>query len=329
MSAGGLDRPPQTGDRPDRRPDPRLDSRWSSSRSGAGAAPGGPPPASAGPPASCRPDAGGHRPVPPECSGRRRPRLSGGGSHGSAVRLMSATARADAVPTRRIQTPSSHHPNRIGGLIRFHEPEDLRGNFDKMSRSKLPSTGCVSHARWWSGRRSAGPHPITQLRRWAVGSLSGQILRRTSRTNQRDQLRETPTDTASLVLASWTPSTTRVRCPRKRVRPNRAIITALRRHRPDGHAFGPDACVFGSEIGERVGSVKTAWRAICRRAEIDDLNFHDLRREAGSRLLEGGMPEHYVQRFLDHATSPPRHGIWPRRGAGCTKCSGNTSNVRQ
>jgi len=31
------------------------------------------------------------------------------------------------------------------------------------------------------------------------------------------------------------------------------------------------------------------------------LNFHDLRRKAGSRLLESGMAEHDVQRFLDHA----------------------------
>jgi integrase len=48
-------------------------------------------------------------------------------------------------------------------------------------------------------------------------------------------------------------------------------------------------------------SVDTAWTAACRRAEIVGLNFHDLRREAGSRLLESGMPEHYVLRFLDHA----------------------------
>jgi integrase len=31
------------------------------------------------------------------------------------------------------------------------------------------------------------------------------------------------------------------------------------------------------------------------------LHFHDLRREGGSRLLEGGVPEHCVQRFLDPA----------------------------
>jgi Phage integrase family len=46
------------------------------------------------------------------------------------------------------------------------------------------------------------------------------------------------------------------------------------------------------------------------------LNFHDLRREAGSRLLESGMPEHYVQRFLDHAnlSTTTRYLKTTRRG---------------
>lgn len=32
-----------------------------------------------------------------------------------------------------------------------------------------------------------------------------------------------------------------------------------------------------------------------------DLHFHDLRREAGSRWMEGGMPLHVVQQLLGHA----------------------------
>jgi hypothetical protein len=39
----------------------------------------------------------------------------------------------------------------------------------------------------------------------------------------------------------------------------------------------------------------------------------DLRRKAGSRLLEGAMPEHHVQRVLDHAKLSPT----PRRNR-CT-----------
>jgi site-specific recombinase XerD len=32
-----------------------------------------------------------------------------------------------------------------------------------------------------------------------------------------------------------------------------------------------------------------------------DLHFHDLRHEAGSRLLEAGWPLHHVQHMLGHA----------------------------
>ena len=91
---------------------------------------------------------------------------------------------------------------------------------------------------------------------------------------------------------------------RPRVLPMSARLLALlelRRHDPAGREFKSEAFVFGNALGEPVGSVDTAWRAACRRAGIVGLHFHDLRREAGSRLLEGGVPEHYVQRFLDHA----------------------------
>ncbi len=48
-------------------------------------------------------------------------------------------------------------------------------------------------------------------------------------------------------------------------------------------------------------AIKTAWRLTCQRAKITGLHFHDLRREAASRLLEGDVPEHYVQEVLGHA----------------------------
>lgn len=76
----------------------------------------------------------------------------------------------------------------------------------------------------------------------------------------------------------------------------------MRRLDPAGQEFKPTDYVFGNECGERVKSIKTAWRAACRRAEIEDLHFHDLRREAGSRLLESGhFGLHAVKTFLDHA----------------------------
>lgn len=62
-----------------------------------------------------------------------------------------------------------------------------------------------------------------------------------------------------------------------------------------------DGYVFGNEVGEPVKSVRTAWRATCRRAHIHDLHLHDLRREFGSRLLESGAPLMVARDFLGHA----------------------------
>jgi integrase len=99
-------------------------------------------------------------------------------------------------------------------------------------------------------------------------------------------------------------------------------VLQMRRHDPAGNEYPPEAYVFGNVTGERVKSVKTAWQnavlkahgiepmrekngkltADCQLQLADiDLKFHDLRREAGSSLLEHGMAPHYVQAFLDHA----------------------------
>lgn len=101
----------------------------------------------------------------------------------------------------------------------------------------------------------------------------------------------------------------------------RAVLE-MRRHDPAGQEYPPEAYVFGDVSGGQVKSVKTAWanavlkahgvepvRAKNGRLTVEcqkaltaiDLNFHDLRRESGSRFLEHGMAPHYVQAFLDHA----------------------------
>lgn len=101
----------------------------------------------------------------------------------------------------------------------------------------------------------------------------------------------------------------------------RALLD-MRRLDPAGHEHKPGAYVFGDETGAQVKSVKTAWEncrlkahgykvrrekngrltAECReQLRRINLHFHDLRREAGSRFLEGGMPANVVQQFLDHA----------------------------
>ena len=75
----------------------------------------------------------------------------------------------------------------------------------------------------------------------------------------------------------------------------------MREHAPDGTPFGPEAYVFGNAAGEKISTVKTAWRATCRRAHVEDLQIRDLRREFGSRLRESGASDHDVRDFLGHA----------------------------
>ena len=77
----------------------------------------------------------------------------------------------------------------------------------------------------------------------------------------------------------------------------------MRRLDPDGQEHGPDAYVFGNALGERgeYTTVNDAWQVAVARAQITGRHFHDLRREAASRLLEGDVPEQYVQAVLGHA----------------------------
>jgi integrase len=114
----------------------------------------------------------------------------------------------------------------------------------------------------------------------------------------------------------------------------RAIL-AMRRCGPDGEEHPGEAYVFGNEVGEQVSSIKRGWQAAVLRAHGHkpvyvvkvvgegksarkvrtalltrdsqaalrsiDLHFHDLRREAGSRWLERGVPLHRIQKWLGHA----------------------------
>lgn len=101
-----------------------------------------------------------------------------------------------------------------------------------------------------------------------------------------------------------------------------AAILKMRRTDPKGNDHKPDQFVFGNAIGEPLGSFKRAWatavlrahgvkpryikgtakltpesRAALRRI---NLHVHDLRREAGSRWLDAGIPLHTIQRWLGH-----------------------------
>lgn len=80
----------------------------------------------------------------------------------------------------------------------------------------------------------------------------------------------------------------------------RAVLER-RRTDPAGEVLPPDAFVFGDEVGRPRRSIKTAWRLTCQRAKITNLHFHDLRREAGSRWMDAGIPLATIQRWLGHA----------------------------
>src|SRR5262249_45165945 len=75
----------------------------------------------------------------------------------------------------------------------------------------------------------------------------------------------------------------------------------VRRLDPAGHEFGPEAYVFGNEVGERVKSVRTAWENAVEKAGLKGLQLRDLRHEAGSRFDEAGVPINYVSKMLGHA----------------------------
>lgn len=102
----------------------------------------------------------------------------------------------------------------------------------------------------------------------------------------------------------------------------RAILE-LRRLDPNGDALPLSTYVFGNAIGQQVLDIKRAWHTAVLKAhghvptftktanlsaesrqvfEAIDLHFHDLRREAGSRWLEGGVPLHVVRDWLGHTS---------------------------
>jgi integrase len=109
-------------------------------------------------------------------------------------------------------------------------------------------------------------------------------------------------------------------------------VLEMARTGPDGKDFPATAFVFGNEVGERQLKIKRAWQTTVLKAHghqptwirkakagpgqpcgprlspesqaayrAINLHFHDLRHEAGSRLLEAGWPVHHVQHMLGHA----------------------------
>jgi integrase len=80
-----------------------------------------------------------------------------------------------------------------------------------------------------------------------------------------------------------------------------APLLKRRRKDPNGKDHKTDSYVLGNAVGERPDSIKTAWKVTCRRAAIEDLHFHDLRREAACRWFGAGVPLHHIRDLLGHA----------------------------
>jgi integrase len=100
-------------------------------------------------------------------------------------------------------------------------------------------------------------------------------------------------------------------------------VLDARRHDPAGDPFPPSAFVFGDAVGRPVKDIRQAWAKTVLRAhgiepvleknegrltvacrqqfKAIDLHFHDLRREAGSRWMDAGVPLSTIQKWLGHA----------------------------
>ena len=126
---------------------------------------------------------------------------------------------------------------------------------------------------------------------------------------------------AELVLP-WLKTKTR-RARRIPISSRLKSILEMRRFDPAGAPLPLDSYVFGTEVGTRVKSSKRAWETAVLKAHghtpiytktmnltapsraalaTIDLHFHDLRREAGSRWLEGGVPLHTIRDWLGHTS---------------------------
>ena len=77
-------------------------------------------------------------------------------------------------------------------------------------------------------------------------------------------------------------------------------ILEMRKHGPDETELGSDAYVFGNAVGEARKDFKNCWSRVLKLSKIAGLHFHDLRREAASRMLESGAQLHEISVWLGH-----------------------------
>lgn len=81
-----------------------------------------------------------------------------------------------------------------------------------------------------------------------------------------------------------------------------ALLCELARKRVKGEADGaprsPWVCT--SETGARLGNIERSWRAIRKRAGLEDVRLHDLRHSAASDMLAAGLSLPIIGHVLGH-----------------------------
>ena len=89
------------------------------------------------------------------------------------------------------------------------------------------------------------------------------------------------------------------------IMPTLRKILDRRKVGPDGNELAPTAYVFGNEVGDILARryLCKLWLATGDRAKVKNLHLHDLRGEAGSQLLEAGVPIHEVRDALGHSST--------------------------
>jgi integrase len=89
------------------------------------------------------------------------------------------------------------------------------------------------------------------------------------------------------------------------IMPTLRKILDRRRFGPDGKELAADRYVFGNEVGDELTrrTLCQKWLNTCSAAQVKNLHLHDLRAEAGSQLLEAGVPIHDVRDALGHSST--------------------------
>jgi integrase len=76
---------------------------------------------------------------------------------------------------------------------------------------------------------------------------------------------------------------------------NAEALDVLKRWRGEGAGL-----VFAKPDGSRIASVKTAWSAVLKAAQIDDFRWHDLRHTFASKLVQRGVDLAVVRDLMGH-----------------------------